>query len=98
MADRSNRAERRPRVKHHVKAAKALVQGETQRVESRRLGQIKGRQRGAPARLGEDLVVKGLQRALGSGGRDDMGAGLGESQGACAPNAPRGSGDENYSV
>ncbi len=77
-----------------VQALETLVDGQAQGVDVVTLGQVERHQGGRLAGRGLDLVVQLFQRALAAANGDDVGAGLGERQGAGAANAASGAGDQ----
>jgi hypothetical protein len=70
------------------------VDGRAQVVQAVGLAQVQRDQGGVLAGGLQDRVVQGLERALGAGRGDDVGAGLGQAQGDRLADAARGAGDE----
>lgn len=77
-----------------VQLLEPLEDRPTQPVDGASVHQIERNQGGVLARGGEDGVVQLLQAALGARGGDDVGAGLGQGQGALMADAARGADDQ----
>ncbi len=81
-------------VQHDVELAPALVDHAPEGVDVLALAEVHGDQRGPLAGPRQDLVVQGLQRALGAAHGDHMGPGVGQAQGAGAADPAGGAGDK----
>ncbi|MNJ62313.1 hypothetical protein D3C77_581510 [compost metagenome] len=81
-----------------VQLAEAFEEGAAQAVDGAAVDQVERDQGGVLAGGGEDGVVQLFQTALGAGGGDDVGAGLGQGQGGLIADAAGGADDQGDAV